>query len=104
MSPRSVRKQSKAPARAVQFPVSSLYRCALMRCGNTVAPDKLHDWRCAYVRNTEYRFCSDACWNGWLQEMKPFGWKPALLDILSSPGTPAIGPKQPADDIPLLTI
>lgn len=65
--------------------------CALPSCSKETKRQDLKKWKCAIIRKTAFRFCSEECWSSWLA-------------VENSPVTPAIEPHHIQLQIPLLHI
>lgn len=81
-------------------------KCAHTPCHNTIATNRITEWKAAVTGSRMFRFCCDDCWNHWLQETKhtDASKSPILFFSIKSPVTPAIAPRSMFDDIPLINI
>ena len=74
-------------------------KCALPSCSKGTKGKDLQKWKCAIIRKTAFRFCSEECWSSWLTAQN----SEQHLQI-DSPVTPAIEPHHIQIEIPLLNI
>jgi len=75
-------------------------KCAERTCSTIIQREKLTEWHAAICGKYMYRFCTQECWSKWLKDVRP---NQSIIQF-GSPNTPAIEPRPPQNDIPLINI
>ena len=99
-------ESSKKKKKKKKIDLATKLKCAYSKCHNTIARDRITEWKAAVTGSRMFRFCCDDCWHHWLQATKHANVEhsPIVSFSIESPSTPAIGPYTIFDDIPLLNI
>jgi hypothetical protein len=85
-----------------------LFKCALFECLKTT--QNIHLWRSAIVRKTMFKFCSDECWNTWINSNQPSpvlsitSLRLSAMSPLSLANSPNVPPAIIHCNIPMLAI
>ena len=75
-------------------------KCAERTCSTIIQREKFTEWHAAICGKYMYRFCTQECWSKWLKDVRP---NQSIIQF-GSPNTPAIEPRPPQNDIPLINI